>query len=635
MKRLHERLVAEPLLRSVTMNALKDCGVQEKRRIFAGLLCRIHGTDRAKVGKAKQLASKPNKEFFDCVSSTLHELGCPSACTAEAIRPLLLSNSHRLSCAFRPQDLEDRGACLRAFSFLINLDPSAADQVVSKRVMPSVDDGSGKRFELNEGNQRSASRGRSGKADSVQENSARSASRGRGRKPDAARETSARSASRGRDRADTGEPAKAGTLLPQTGKPPRSSEGRRSCRTQDETGDTEAARTRKDPCQREERLLKESNDRIAKLQREVDEMSALHTQVLAEQQSESLDSRRVLLLKSQNAQLQRQCNIFSSALERRRELVAHCEHTLQEAHDVLKNESYSPAMATQTEKQIAQALTAMRRSSSECDNAPQRLCFFASRFCSAPKSLTLQQVYSGSTEHLDFAAIHQLEAELARLQYDLKGLSASMRAAEHSHASAGQNRVHTQMAQCQRSVDRAAWEIGTLSFLVPSQTRPGNGKSGTGIPRDGSDFVRGAFQAAARQLKQDPSNGSSVLRNLASAVRAYIQINEVERSALEDELGRGGLQQWSGIVEPDGGTAIDQLEQLAQDVALFQNTYAPEDLKRVVTSFEKAHPVLHRALCDRTQAPGSASAVSELCDEKRRELEASLGAILQAAGVDR
>jgi len=137
----------------------------------------------------------------------------------------------------------------------------------------------------------------------------------------------------------------------------------------------------------------------------------MHAEVLAEQQSETLDSRRVLLLKSQNAQLQRQCNIFSSALERRRELVTHCEHILETAHDVLKNESYSPAVASQTAKKISQALLSLRRSSVECDKAPQGLCFFSSRFCATPERFRLHEVYSGASTaevHLDFAAVHQL-----------------------------------------------------------------------------------------------------------------------------------------------------------------------------------------------------------------------------------
>jgi len=71
MKRLHDRLVAEPLLRSITMEALKECGISEKRRIFAGLLCRMHSTDRAKVNHAKLLASKENDQFFRFVAGRL------------------------------------------------------------------------------------------------------------------------------------------------------------------------------------------------------------------------------------------------------------------------------------------------------------------------------------------------------------------------------------------------------------------------------------------------------------------------------------------------------------------------------------------------------------------------------------
>jgi hypothetical protein len=76
--------------------------------------------------------------------------------------------------------------------------------------------------------------------------------------------------------------------------------------------------------------------------------------VLAEYESENCDSRRMLFLKSQNAQLQRQCHVMSSALGKRSDALANCEQVLGVAHDVLKNDAYSPSLAAKTAKQIAQ-----------------------------------------------------------------------------------------------------------------------------------------------------------------------------------------------------------------------------------------------------------------------------------------
>jgi len=237
--------------------------------------------------------------------------------------------------------LEERGACLRAFSFLINLDTSAK---IAEPARPPWNEGDALLPRVE------------------QERSQRSASRGRGTG----------------SRAEVGERAgettsKSSTTLPKAGKPPpHSAEGRPRGSSVGQARDDEAASAAE--AARDSQAA-ESKRQIHRLRQEIDEITAMHAEVLAEQQSETLDSRRVLLLKSQNAQLQRQCNIFSSALERRRELVTHCEHILETAHDVLKNESYSPAVASQTAKKISQALLSLRRSSVECDKAPLLFLF--------------------------------------------------------------------------------------------------------------------------------------------------------------------------------------------------------------------------------------------------------------------
>ena len=226
--------------------------------------------------------------------------------------------------------------------------------------------------------------------------------------------------------------------------------------------------------------------------------------------------------------------------------------------------------------------------------------------------------------------------ELARLHNDLLRFSASLRGARIP------DHVRTQLAQCQSSVDQASWEVATLSFLIPNQTRPRR----SSVPSDGSEFVHESFKAAAKQMKKSTNpavsgDGTSVLRNLAHVVRSYIEVNEVEKRALQDALSLRGDHHLRGSEEAEEGSeeAIAQLQELVQAFSRFKSSYSPEDLSDVVSRFEEAQPVILDALLRADPATTmehraqpatfcTAAFASEACDGKRQEILASLDSIL-------
>jgi len=398
----------------------------------------------------------------------------------------------------------------------------------------------------------------------------------------------------------------------------------------------------------------EAKRKIAKLEQELADITLMHTQVLAEHDSEHFDSRRVILLKSQNAQLQRQCSIMSSSLEKRHEALTSSEHAIIMAREALEDEGHSSSLAEKTIKHLNQVLGTIHKSARQCVNSPQRICYFGSRFCADPKNFTLQEVYEGSANHLDFEAIHELESELAQLQFDLKSLASSLHIVFPTTLGRGiSEHVKTNLLECRDRVGNASKEVSSLSFLIPNQNRPR--KMGDSVATRGSEFVSQSFKMAAKQMKQG-SPPTSVLKNLANIMKSYLEINSVETDALDHELNfyrtvyQNEASSAASSVSYDhshgnkanasSSCAATKLLQNVKDALIsFKSSCAPEDLRHMITLFDECYPQIQSALQSQPtlavrigQPSGLADkyayTTTEMCELKRLELAEKLDKLL-------
>eukprot|EP00658_Telonema_sp_P-2_P075912 TRINITY_DN6573_c0_g1_i5.p1 TRINITY_DN6573_c0_g1~~TRINITY_DN6573_c0_g1_i5.p1 ORF type:complete len:362 (+),score=89.15 TRINITY_DN6573_c0_g1_i5:134-1219(+) len=265
----------------------------------------------------------------------------------------------------------------------------------------------------------------------------------------------------------------------------------------------------------------EASLELKKLKAEVGSLRAELRSMVEATRTANPDARRLMMLQSQNAQLQRQVDLYASNTDRMAECVTR-------ARAALERVGAASGLDDQSRQLIRSAQESIRAAPHipGPDELQVQLRFDVDDFGSLHE--TVPRVFSGDVSHVDFKSVQRLEQMLATLHPSLVGLRASLLGPLTPQCGEQLSTAVDKLAECTR-------QLSTLAFITPTQPSRLNRSSATALRGSSEpgpccwahgseeDWVGRLFENAARSLKQgDPA--PPVLKRLAGAVRAALQV---------------------------------------------------------------------------------------------------------------
>ncbi len=214
---------------------------------------------------------------------------------------------------------------------------------------------------------------------------------------------------------------------------------------------------------------------IDSLKQNLEDLTILYQKLLNDTKDESIDSRRMKLLKAKNIQLERQVQRLTSASDLRSGLLNEIENfVVQFSEDEQPQQTFD---AKQMSKWASNVLTKIKSYQVYSKQATDQQFFGASEFTSVTDSAVLgsvQEVCSGKfwdVSHLDLSHIADLEDKISGLYRHLYRLHTTLRSITSTNSFEGVlgAKALSQANEAAKAIDSVREDLLELSLVVPSK----------------------------------------------------------------------------------------------------------------------------------------------------------------------
>ncbi|XP_065909658.1 putative leucine-rich repeat-containing protein DDB_G0290503 isoform X2 [Dysidea avara] len=272
-----------------------------------------------------------------------------------------------------------------------------------------------------------------------------------------------------------------------------------------------------------EREVQELRKENASLKKELTEVRAIYDQLVLEQPSECFNERRVLMLKSQIIQLERQLLLFTHSLESRSTSLLEANNKLDNLIEELQRKA-STLKLNMTKEDITHQLdllndlkkTLNRPTQLSVDKLAQPLMFlnsFVNPRVEDGGQHTLLDICCGKMDLINLRQVARLESKLAHLYQNLVGLQSSINVLLHCH---GVDVV------ADENLQQCCCDLLQLSLLMPSAPWPSLKSS-----QDEFGFTVDSIITSLPPFVRDKKEGRDVIHG---AVKAFTYANNMLQS---------------------------------------------------------------------------------------------------------
>jgi hypothetical protein len=242
------------------------------------------------------------------------------------------------------------------------------------------------------------------------------------------------------------------------------------------------------------RVLEEENESLRK---ELADLRALYKQLLTEGQHETFDERRVMLLKSQVIQLERQMILLTAALGSRSSTLIEVENSVAAVTDFCKSllqhrdscreirVSHADIDRVIATLESARARLFRAAETTSDDAIAQPLAMIGDFIRNRPdcKVVTLFDVCRGGVDHINLRHVGRLETKLVALYKQLTLVNSALRVCVQSTSPAARcrlpdvptaafSRLSGHVSKSCEMLERVCCDLLQLSLLVPSAPFP-------------------------------------------------------------------------------------------------------------------------------------------------------------------
>jgi len=298
------------------------------------------------------------------------------------------------------------------------------------------------------------------------------------------------------------------------------------------------------------RALEDENDQM---RTELTDLRALYKQLLTEGKHESFDERRVLLLKSQVIQLERQINLLTGALSTRASTLVEVENSISAVVDLCKSHQQSDSRkevrlsVADVDRVVATLESARSRlfraadvTSEESTSRPLVMIGDFVRNRSDGHSATLFDVCRGNIEHINLKRVGRLESRLVGVYKQLMLVNSALRTCVQSSTStvglclsdvprAVHSRLSGHVSKSCDMLEDVCSDLLQLSLLIPAAPLPGLAKPFLGEIT--ADNILGSFRGGVKMRELRP-----LVEAMVRAMNYSINVSSGEKNVLLNEL---------------------------------------------------------------------------------------------------
>lgn len=302
-----------------------------------------------------------------------------------------------------------------------------------------------------------------------------------------------------------------------------------------------------------------------------DALQSAHTQLRAaydllvtDKGAESLDARRLHLLKAQNVQLERQVLLYSRALDARADAIQAVENVVSRVASEAAAAASHPPSATDRGSKAGGRLAALAEQAAEAERKLEAAStlrdsvastgiplFVASRFSSNRDAMVLDVCSGASARRVPPETIDRLERELAALHAELSELRAALAVAAPA-VSAGVGgplgaRLDRAAACCEARVDPVVSDLQQLLGVLPAGAAtlrppppPPSADLGGSLYLEAlptADEVLSAVTAASGPAgRPSQKQGRAAVKDLVGRARSVVTLAAAAETKLKHEL---------------------------------------------------------------------------------------------------
>ncbi|XP_064653110.1 uncharacterized protein LOC135503462 [Lineus longissimus] len=303
-----------------------------------------------------------------------------------------------------------------------------------------------------------------------------------------------------------------------------------------------------------ERTIKELREENSVLKRELNETQSLYKQLVMENDKETFHERRVMLIKSQLIQMERQVLLLTEGLGSRSTTLFEVENSLSYLADTCRTfiaqETHSPEIPIQRAQLIKMVESAesariklyKNLENNTAENLAKPLMMMETFLKpNQEKPVTMLDVCNGKTDHINLKQVGKLETKLvgvykclSAVQHSLSSVMSIKNGTVHlsNHLSpAAYERVNGQISKACSQLREVNMELLELSLLLPTAPWPALQKS-----RIKEITAENVLSKLPKFPRSKQSEARSLVESLLKAMNYTLYVSNLEGQVLKDEV---------------------------------------------------------------------------------------------------
>ncbi|XP_052102124.1 uncharacterized protein LOC127735799 [Mytilus californianus] len=397
-----------------------------------------------------------------------------------------------------------------------------------------------------------------------------------------------------------------------------------------------------------ERQIKKLKEENAKLRNEIKEVRSLYNQLVQENSHEKFDERRIMLIKSQVIQLERQVLMMSEAISSRSETLAEVENSLTWMTDqwrqYISMESRSPEVPVKRSDltlMVETAESARIKLYKNIENATvrnlTRPLMFVNEFVrpGSEEEITLLDIASGHLEHLNLKHVAKLETKLASLYKELIGFHSLIEEAEkpslhpvseHTNK-AMRDHMTTRLLKSCAMIKDCCGDLVQLSLLYPSAPWPPLKRSAIKdltcdqvmkslpvLPKTKVKEVQSVIDAMLKAVNYKNSMTNHEIKSLKEDLKFHKSVYDLQLEYIQSlfDAVRGGYQKFE---ESTKDVIIKPLKDVLKTYGDLKDTASEKALKEFLSCFKQNSEKLENAVEQLSESDDGSEALTQFGED--------------------
>ncbi|XP_076104870.1 uncharacterized protein LOC143073320 [Mytilus galloprovincialis] len=397
-----------------------------------------------------------------------------------------------------------------------------------------------------------------------------------------------------------------------------------------------------------ERQIKKLKEENAKLRNEIKEVRSLYNQLVQENSHEKFDERRIMLIKSQVIQLERQVLMMSEAISSRSETLAEVENSLTWMTDQWRQyislESRSPEVPVKRSDltlMVETAESARIKLYKQIENTTvrnlTRPLMFVNEFVrpGSEEEITLLDIASGHLEHLNLKHVAKLETKLASLYKELIGFHSLIEEAEkpslhpvseHTNK-AMHDRMITRLLKSCAMIKDCCGDLVQLSLLYPSAPWPPLKRSAIKdltcdqvmkslpvLPKTKVKEVQSVIDAMLKAVNYKNSMTNYEIKSLKEDLKFHKSVYDLQLEYIQSlfDAVKGGYQKFE---ESTKDVIITPLKDVLKTYDDLKDTASEKALKEFLSCFKQNSEKLENAVEQLSESDDGSEALTQFGED--------------------